>query len=139
MRIPQPRLTAILLLALFLVLFREAPRTAADLAITWGRVLASGDLGPLLAQAGTPGAGEHVLPPAAKAGIAQLRSFRVASFRISPALAQDVEVLQRLVEGAYPIRCTDSAPYLLQLSSEPIAAQCTRLSSSGGIDLVHCP
>ena len=139
MRMLKPRLTAILFLVLFLALFRDAPRTAADLVVTWGRVLSSGDLGPLLAQAGAPGAGEHVLPPPAKAGIALLRSFRVAAFRISPALGQDVEVRQRLVEGAYPVRCSDSAPYLLQLASEPLAAQCSRLSSTGGIDLVHCP
>ena len=139
MRMLKPRLTAILFLVLFLALFRDAPRTAADLVITWGKVLASGDLGQFLAQAGTPGAGEQVLPPPAKAGIALLRSFRVAAFRISPALGQDVEVRQRLVEGAYPVRCSDSAPYLLQLAGEPLAPQCSRLSSTGGIDLVHCP
>ncbi len=139
MRILKPRLTAALLLVLFLALFREAPRTAADLTVTWGRVIGSGDLGPLLAQVGTPGAGEHVLPPAAKAGIMLLRSSRAGAFRISPGLGQDVEVRQRLVEGSYPIRCSDSAPYLLQLSGEPLAPQCSRLSSTGGIDLVHCP
>lgn len=139
MSMPKPRVTAVILLVLFLALFREAPRTAANLTITWGRVLASGDLVPLLRQADMPGAGEHVLPAPAKYAISQLRSFRVDVFRISPALGKDEEIRQRLVEGSYPIRCSDNAPYVLQLSSEPLRPQCSRMSSTGGIDLAHCP
>lgn len=139
MRMLKPRVTAVMLLVLFLALFREAPRTVADLTVAWVRVLASGDLVPLLGQVRTPGAGEHVLPLAAKYGISQLRSYGVQAFRISPALGKDEEIRQRLVEGSYPLRCSERAPYLLQLSSEPLPPRCSLLSSMGGIDLVHCP
>lgn len=131
---------AILALAgIFFAARPESLRTFGDLACRWGGRPPRGDNPGPWRDVGRPGAGQQVLPPAARAGILLLRTHGVNAFRLSQGILSNIETRQRLVEGAYPIRCSNSAPFGLILDSEPVPAGGRTLDSQGGMVLVHLP
>jgi len=86
----------------------------------------------------TPNSGLHVLPPKVQAGIRLLQEQRLDSFRISSAINRYGE-LQRLIEGAYPIRVLEKSAYCLMFSNEQIPLGCAVVSGAEGVILVYCP
>lgn len=94
----------------------------------------------LLQEWRTGRAGETVLPPKVQAMLALLRENRVESYRYSDTIAQDPDtsVVQRIAEGAYPIRWSANARHVLLSSSEPLVAMCKAVASRQEVVLAHC-
>ena len=86
----------------------------------------------------TPNSGLHVLPPKALAGIRLLQERRLDSFRLSPAMDRYGE-LQRLIEGAYPIRVLEKSAYCLMFSNEQVPSGCVVVSRTEEVVLAYCP
>lgn len=89
----------------------------------------------------TERAGETVLPGKVQTMLALLREQRAATFRYSDAIAHDpnTSIVQRIAEGAYPIRWSASAQHFLSLAHEAVDARCTRLASRDEVVLAYCP
>jgi hypothetical protein len=86
----------------------------------------------------TPNSGLYVLPPKVRAGIRLLQEQRLTSFRISPAMNRYSEI-QRLIEGAYPIRVLEKSAYCLMFSNEQVPSGCAVISGTEEVTLVYCP
>lgn len=82
--------------------------------------------------------GEYVLPVEVQTMIELLRANKVDSFRFSRGIATNDENKQRLVEGAYPIKVSPLAHYILLLDQEPLPAGCHSIMSKGGFTLAYC-
>lgn len=131
--------TVFVFLLLYLAWFPDTIQVFHLLNSTWFDLITDQDPRVLVEEIATPGAGEHVLPPRAREGLALLRSNGTSRFSISPPAFQDIELRQRLIEGAYPIRYAENAEFILQLAGEPLATGCSRVAAQGGMALVHCP
>jgi hypothetical protein len=86
----------------------------------------------------TAGSGEQVLPPAVRDMLVLLRGNRVASFRLSPAIADNNLWRQRVAEAAYPIRETAEATHVLLVSAEALPVGCAMLAAQGEVALADC-
>ena len=82
-----------------------------------------------------PHAGEQVLPREVTAMLSLLRKYHVESYRISPAIHEIDLFRQRLIEGAYPVRKSDGAPYLLAVRGEVLPMGFTVLDEQAGVIL----
>ena len=82
-----------------------------------------------------PRGGEYVLPPEVQTTIALMRTFGVKSFQYSEGFRRNGGMMQRLVEGAYPIKVSSASPYLVLLEGEPIPAGMKILARGGGVIL----
>jgi hypothetical protein len=87
----------------------------------------------------TPLAGEYVLPPEVQVMIALLRTSRVETFRYSAAIQANLLFRQRLVEGAYPLRVTETSHFLVYFLDEPMPGVCKTLAVREGVAIAHCP
>lgn len=94
---------------------------------------------PALSDLQQPRGGEYVLPPRVQVMVYFLRSVNAATFRFSPGIGADGPTMQRLVEGAYPIRAVEVSPFYLYLEQEPLPAGCRTIMAEGGVALAHCP
>jgi len=72
-----------------------------------------------------PRSGEIVLTEPVLHSIEMLRANDIEDFRISPALSEEPFVLQRLIEGAWPIRFDERSSFLLAYQAE--RTDCTRI------------
>jgi hypothetical protein len=86
-----------------------------------------------------PQGGEYVLPVEVQVMLHFLRTAHADAFRFSPGIDDNMEISQRLVEGAYPLRVVDKAHYYLSMEQEPLPQACRPLMSQGGIILAYCP
>jgi hypothetical protein len=86
-------------------------------------------------------AGENVLPAKVKVMLALLRDNHVETFRYSDGIARDPEesTVQRLSEGAYPIRLASDAHHLLLLPKEVLEPPCRAVSYTQEAVLAYCP
>ena len=83
-----------------------------------------------------PRAGEDRLPPAAQIMIKFLRENKTTQYQLSPK-AYDL-VSQRIVEGAWPIRVTESAPARFYLVAEALPKNCKKKGEESGIVFALC-
>ncbi len=124
---------------LALVWFPVAGRTARDLHVVgWQIVTHLRDL-PVLAELQQPRGGEFILPRRVQVMVYFLRAVNAATFRFSPGIGADGPTMQRLVEGAYPIRAVEASPLYLYLEHEPLPAGCGVIMAEEGVALAHCP
>lgn len=82
-----------------------------------------------------PFGGEYVLPPVVQVMIMMLRSSGADSFRYSDAIRNNGGMMQRLVEGAYPIKVSPVSRYLVLLEGEPLPAGMNILARGEGVVL----
>jgi hypothetical protein len=80
----------------------------------------------------------EVLPGSVRSAIGLLAAARADSYRCSAGVLQNGEMMQRLVEGAYPLRMSEKAPHLVRLDSEPSPAGCSEMSRRRGVALDLC-
>lgn len=92
-----------------------------------------------LAEVQAAGGGAKVLPGNVQNMIALLAAAKAGDYRLSRCIAGNCTTLQRVVEGAYPLRLSQSSHYLLRLQSEPSPAGCTAVALKPGIALDRCP
>ncbi len=83
--------------------------------------------------------GEHVLPEEVQTMIGLLREYDADSFRFSPGIRDNEEIMQRLVEGAYPLQVSPAAHFFLHTEQEPVPAACRPVKTIRGISLAYCP
>jgi len=133
------KLSVTVIIILSIVLFPKTIRTAQQLNSSIAGIITQGAFGDLARQITTPNSGLQVLPPKAQAGIRLLQEQRLDSFRLSPAIDQDVEIKQRLIEGAYPIRVLDKSAYCLLFSNEQVPSGCVVVSRTEEVILASCP
>ena len=84
-----------------------------------------------------PLGGEYVLPPEVQVMITMLRKCGADSFRYSDAIRSNGGMMQRLVEGAYPIKVSHGSRYLVLLDGEPLPAGMIILASGEGVVLAY--
>ena len=124
---------------LALVWFPIAGRTARDLhVIGWQLATHLHEL-PAFTDMRHPRGGEYILPPKVQIMIHFLRSVSAATYRFSPGIAADGPIMQRLVEGAYPVKVAERSPFYLTLEHEPLPPGCRTIMREGGVALAHCP
>jgi hypothetical protein len=129
----------VVLTILALAWFPVAARTARDLHVVgWQLVTHLNDL-QAFSDLRQPRGGEYILPPKVQILIHFLRSVSAATYRFSPGIAADGPTMQRLVEGAWPVKATDRSPFYLYLQHEPLPAGCRPVMNEGGVALAHCP
>jgi hypothetical protein len=87
----------------------------------------------------TPFAGEYVLPSEVQVMIALLRAFRVETFKYSAAIQDNLLFRQRLTEGAYPLRVSETSHILVYFQGEPIPGTCKTLAVREGVAIAYCP
>lgn len=121
----------VLTLAMFPSIVRTVSLVSAPAAIR--------NAGAEFEAARTPGSGEDVLPPKVRVMIGMLKYFQADSFAYSDAIKANGGMMQRLVEGAYPIRCTPQAPFLLFLEGEPLPVGWKLLAAQEGVALAARP
>jgi hypothetical protein len=92
-----------------------------------------------------PGAGEAVLPPKVRRGLALVRNAKLDDFHLTPGWREDPELAQRMTEAAWPVRLHDASHNLIG-KPEEVPVVCTivdvvRLSEDGGDAVVYarCP
>ena len=95
---------------------------------------------PLLQEWGAPQGGEWVLPAKVRTMLALLRENHVQEFRYSQTIERDPDesVVQRLAEGAYPIRIMKRARHLLLLSQESLPVGCGVIATRQEVVLADC-
>jgi hypothetical protein len=88
----------------------------------------------------TEHAGEAGLSARVQAMLALLRENRVQAFRYSSAVASDADssVVQRITEGAYPIRVLAGASHMLALAGEALGTRCRLLATRQEVVLAIC-
>ena len=86
-----------------------------------------------------PGAGEWVLAKPVQQALNLLRGHGAKSFRISPGFAADLAYPQRLMEGGWPIRLEDAAPWYVALAGEDVPAGCSLVDRGEDALLARCP
>ncbi|MDA8100697.1 MAG: hypothetical protein M0042_13860 [Nitrospiraceae bacterium] len=134
-----PPAVALAVIILTVILYPQPLNTLQALGQA-GETLFSPDLFLQLArQAGTPRAGEQVLPPQVQAMLFLLRTNNVTSYCYSASIGKNEEIRQRLIEGALPARFRETAPYVLMIESEQAPRPCRSLASREGVLLVYCP
>jgi hypothetical protein len=126
-------------LCLSLYLFPAAGETILLLARVETAMLRHRDAVPAFTEAAAPGAGLFVLPPQVQVMISMLRTAGADSFRFSEGIGKDGGMMQRLVEGGYPLRCTPEAPFLVSLEGEAVPPGWTILMHGEGVTLAHRP
>ncbi len=106
---------------------------------TWYDVLFVG-LPRNLTEAMTPHGGERVLPPGILEAIGLLRGNGVERYRASPRVANPGNplMIQRLIEGAWPIRQVAEAPWYLANIGEPLPADCQLVERRHDYQLARC-
>jgi len=85
------------------------------------------------------GAGERVLPPPVQAMLALLRGHSVDTYRVSPKIAADPLISQRIVESAWPIRPNRAANWYLAFAAEALPTNCRSLDRREDVVLARCP
>ncbi len=133
------KLSIAVIIILSIVLFPITIRTAKQLNSSIAGIITHCAFGDLARQITTPNSGLHILPPKAQAGIRLLQERRLDSFRLSPAIARDEEIKQRLTEGAYPIRVLDKSAHCLLFSNEQVPSGCVVVSRTQEVILASCP
>jgi len=83
--------------------------------------------------------GEGILPEPARIMIRLLRSSNAEFYRYSKAIGRNDLIKQRLVEGAYPLRFSETAHHLLYFNWESLPEGCFSLTNEKGINLAYCP
>ena len=93
-----------------------------------------------VAEAMTPRGGERVLSPEVQEAIAMLRSHGVERYRPSQRLVHWNQSPddQRIIEGAWPIRQADDAPWYLGFADEALPAQCSLIERRDEFLLARC-
>lgn len=129
-------LVAVLVAAV--VMFPQVAKTFKILHVYDWRIATNAGEWPLFREASLPRGGELVLPPEVQAMVWMLRSAQVKWFRFSPEIARQGATMQRLVEGAYPIRVSEASPYLLLFNREPLPVGCSLLARQKGVSLAYC-
>jgi hypothetical protein len=88
----------------------------------------------------TERAGETLLAAKVQSMLALLRDNESKTFRFSPGIAAepDPSVVQRLAEGAYPIRYSQDAKDLLLLANEPVDPRCAIVARKLEVVLARC-
>lgn len=79
-----------------------------------------------------------VLPRGARIAIEMLHVAGAHDYRFSAGVAADGAMMQRLVEGAYPLFVSDDARYLVRLEGEPSPVGCSAVAGRKGIALDIC-
>ena len=86
-----------------------------------------------------PRGGERVLPPPVQDMLTLLRDQGVRGYRVSPRIAKDPLISQRVLEGAWPIRPDDDAPWYLAYAADALPDRCQPYARQEDIVLAHCP
>lgn len=129
-------LIAILVATLFM--FPRVTETVATLhAVDWQMLTHCTEVS-AFRESGLPRSGEFVLPKEVQVMVGMLRAVQVNSFRFSTEIANRGPTMQRLVEGAYPIRASGTAPYLVLLEGEQLPVGCSQLVVQEGVGLAYC-
>ena len=92
-----------------------------------------------LAEFWRPGAGEWVLAKPVQQALDLLRRHGAESYRISPGFAADLAYPQRLMEGGWPIRQENAAPWYVALTGEDVPPGCSLVERQEDALLAHCP
>jgi uncharacterized membrane protein YbhN (UPF0104 family) len=86
----------------------------------------------------TSNSGEQVLPPLVREMLALLRQRDILEYALSPQIAADLLLNQRIIESAFPRRVVPTAPYLLARVGEQLPPKCGPLAVEMGIQLAWC-
>ena len=124
---------------LALAWFPLAGTTARDLHVVGWQIATHLRGLPGIAELQQPRGGEFVLPRRVQVMVYFLRAVNADTFRFSPGIGADGPTMQRLVEGAYPIRVVEASPLYLYLEHEPLPAGCGVIMAAEGVALAHCP
>jgi hypothetical protein len=92
-----------------------------------------------LAEIGQPRGGERMLPLPVQDMLTLLRGHGVAGYRVSPRIAHEPLISQRIVEGAWPIRPDPAAPWYLAFAAEGLPVGCQSLDRRMDVVLARCP
>jgi hypothetical protein len=115
----------------------EARSAIVEVAGAVAKVVSSGS--GVLKKLKLPELGEDVVPPA----VLEIRRIAnrqgLAEFRLSPKLAAVPFVLQRVTEGAWPIRYDEDAKAVFLEKAEPLWDGCTLVTSGDLVKHAHCP
>ncbi len=125
-----------IVLVLFLQ-FRNVGKTIDDLrrtTVRFVKTVAHGEAREFF----QPRSGEQVIDKPARAAIELLRENQVTEYQASKGV-ENVVSYQRIIEGAWPIRVTDSAPVRLLVTSEKTPKNCKKLGEKDGMLLASCP
>jgi hypothetical protein len=93
----------------------------------------------VLAEVDEPRGGERMLPPPVQDMLMLLRGHGVSAYRVSPGIARDPLISQRVVEGAWPIRPDGGASWYLAFAGEGRPAGCQLLDGRKNVVLARCP
>ncbi len=129
-------LCAILVAAIFM--FPTVTETFVNLNAVGWQMLSRRHEVPAFRESGRPRGGEQVLPREVQIMVGLLRQFGVDSYRFSAGIAAKGPIMQRLVEGAYPIKVSPASPYLVMFAGEPLPAGCSRAALQEGVGLAYC-
>lgn len=122
----QAILAAVLLVVMAFLLERSKPAGQWRPGVAWIDVF-------------RPGAGfEIALPRDARDAIALIRGFKLRRFEVGPALRSNVLVVQRIVEGAYPLRRSRQADDLIEFFDHVDRKACRVIGARGKMAYVRC-
>ena len=93
-----------------------------------------GKLGDFATQTG-PLAGENVLPVAVREMIGIARRLRLQDYALSPTLAKDLETVQRMTEGAWPVRLASASRHSFFAKNETLPDACRPLEA--GFEVIY--
>lgn len=71
-----------------------------------------------LANIFSPNSGQEVLPVQVQRMLSLLHTHHIASYQLSNQLDRDIEIKQRIIEAAWPIKMDSTSSYLLSVLTE---------------------
>ncbi len=85
-----------------------------------------------------PFAGEDALPPKVRAMIGIARRRGLPSYVLAPTLAADNEVMQRMTEGAWPVRPDATSRHRFLARTEALPAGCLEQEAEAEVVYARC-
>lgn len=86
----------------------------------------------------TPRAGTWIYPNEVKLMLDLLNEYQAKSYRCSNLIKKNLEIYQRLVEGAYPIQYSESSDIMFLFAKEQIPPNCRNLKVSKEVQIASC-
>jgi hypothetical protein len=86
-----------------------------------------------------PNAGLEVLPIPVQNMLSMIKDTKIENYQLSPEFLQDAEIMQRIVEGAWPVKMEETSPYVF-INTDEIDQynNCSILADSEDLTLVDC-
>lgn len=88
----------------------------------------------------TPNTGREVLPNPVQIMVSIIQELKITDYKLSPEITDNMELMQRIIESAWPVKLEVNSPYTFITQNERLEFQnCTFIKQIEDVILVSCP